>query len=34
MPPLLECARQYVTLGEISDTLTAVFGKYREQPFY
>jgi len=34
MPPLLECARRYVTLGEISDTLTAVFGKYREQPFY
>jgi methylmalonyl-CoA mutase N-terminal domain/subunit len=34
MPPLLECVRQYTTLGEISDALTAVFGKYREQPFY
>jgi methylmalonyl-CoA mutase N-terminal domain/subunit len=34
MPPLLECARRYVTLGEMSDELTAVFGKYREQPFY
>ena len=34
MLPLLECARRYTTLGEISDTLTAVFGKYREQPFY
>ncbi len=34
MPPLLECARRYATLGEISDALTAVFGKYREQPFY
>jgi methylmalonyl-CoA mutase N-terminal domain/subunit len=34
MPPLLECARRYVTLGEVSDALTAVFGEYREQPFY
>jgi methylmalonyl-CoA mutase N-terminal domain/subunit len=34
MPPLLECARLYATLGEISDALTAVFGEYREQPFY
>ena len=34
MPPLLECARRYASLGEISDTLTAVFGEYREQPFY
>jgi methylmalonyl-CoA mutase N-terminal domain/subunit len=34
MPPLLECARRYVTLGEISDALTEVFGSYREQPFY
>ncbi len=34
MPPLLECARRYATLGEISEALTAVFGKYREQPFY
>jgi methylmalonyl-CoA mutase N-terminal domain/subunit len=34
MPPLLECARRYVTLGETSDALTEVFGSYREQPFY
>jgi methylmalonyl-CoA mutase N-terminal domain/subunit len=34
MPPLLECARRYVTVGEISDALTEVFGSYREQPFY
>jgi methylmalonyl-CoA mutase N-terminal domain/subunit len=34
MPPLLDCARRYATLGEISDALTAVFGEYREQPFY
>ena len=34
MPPLLDCARRYATLGETSDALTAVFGEYREQPFY
>jgi len=34
MPPLLECARRYASLGEISEALTAVFGEYREQPFY
>ena len=34
MPPLLECARRYVSLGETSDALTEVFGQYREQPFY
>jgi methylmalonyl-CoA mutase N-terminal domain/subunit len=34
MPPLLECARRYATLGETSDALTAVFGEYREKPFY
>jgi methylmalonyl-CoA mutase N-terminal domain/subunit len=34
MPPLLECARRYTTLGEISEALTTVFGEYREQPFY
>ncbi len=34
MPPLLECARRYATLGETSDALTAVFGEYREQSFY
>jgi len=34
MPPLLDCARRYATLGEISDALTEVFGEYREQPFF
>ena len=34
MPPLLECARRYVTLGETSDALAEVFGSYREQPFF
>jgi methylmalonyl-CoA mutase N-terminal domain/subunit len=34
MPPLLECARRYATLGETSDALTEVFGEYREQPFF
>jgi len=34
MPPLLDCARRYATLGETSDALTEVFGEYREQPFY
>src|SRR6185295_15272899 len=30
MPPILDCARAEVTLGEISDALRAVFGEYRE----
>ncbi|MGZ5514904.1 MAG: acyl-CoA mutase large subunit family protein [Candidatus Aminicenantales bacterium] len=34
MPPLLECARRYATLGETSDAPTTVFGEYREQPYY
>jgi methylmalonyl-CoA mutase, N-terminal domain len=34
MPPLLECARRYVTLGETSEALTEVFGLYQERPFY
>ena len=29
MPLLLECVRAYATLGEICDTLRAVFGEYR-----
>jgi methylmalonyl-CoA mutase N-terminal domain/subunit len=33
-PRLLEAARAYATLGEISETLAGVFGEYREQPFY
>ncbi|MBM3310909.1 MAG: methylmalonyl-CoA mutase [Candidatus Aminicenantes bacterium] len=34
MPPLLDCARAYATLGETSDALTTVFGEYMEKPFY
>jgi methylmalonyl-CoA mutase N-terminal domain/subunit len=30
MPPILDCVRAEVTLGEISDTLRRVFGEYRE----
>ncbi len=33
-PCLLDCARVYATLGEISDALTEVWGEYREQPFF
>jgi len=33
-PHLLDCARVYATLGEISDALIKVFGEYQEQPFY
>jgi len=30
MPPILEAAAAYATLGEISDRLKSVFGEYRE----
>jgi methylmalonyl-CoA mutase N-terminal domain/subunit len=30
MPPLIECARTYATLGEICGVFRAVFGEYRE----
>ena len=30
MPPILEAAAAYATVGEISDTLRAVFGEHRE----
>jgi len=30
MPPILEAAACYATVGEISDRLRAVFGEYRE----
>jgi len=33
-PHLLESARVFATVGEISEALTKVFGEYREQPFY
>jgi methylmalonyl-CoA mutase N-terminal domain/subunit len=34
IPYLVEAARVYATVGEISDALTRVFGEYKEQPFY
>ncbi len=34
MPHLLDCAREYATLGEITDTLKQVFGEYREPAIY
>ncbi len=34
IPLLLDAARAYATVGEISRALTEVFGEYREQPFY
>jgi methylmalonyl-CoA mutase N-terminal domain/subunit len=34
IPRLLDCARVYATLGEISAALINVFGEYQEQPFY
>ena len=30
MPPILDAADAYATVGEISDRLRAVFGEYRE----
>jgi methylmalonyl-CoA mutase N-terminal domain/subunit len=30
MPPILDCVRAEVTLGEISDTLRGIYGEYRE----
>ena len=30
MPPILDSAAAYATVGEISDTLRRVFGEYRE----
>jgi methylmalonyl-CoA mutase N-terminal domain/subunit len=30
MPPILEAAEAYATVGEISDRLHSVFGEYRE----
>jgi len=31
VPPILDAARSYATVGEISDTLRAVFGVYQER---
>jgi methylmalonyl-CoA mutase N-terminal domain/subunit len=33
MPPLLECARAYATLGEMCDALRPVYGEYQEPAF-
>ena len=30
LPPILDCVRAEVTLGEISDALREVYGEYRE----
>jgi methylmalonyl-CoA mutase N-terminal domain/subunit len=34
IPRLLDAARVYASLGEITDSLIQVFGEYREKPFY
>jgi methylmalonyl-CoA mutase N-terminal domain/subunit len=34
MPPILEAARSYATLGEIVDVLKDVFGEYKEIPIF
>jgi methylmalonyl-CoA mutase N-terminal domain/subunit len=34
MEPILDCVRQYATVGEISDTLREVYGEYRERPLF
>ena len=34
IPPIVECVRAYASIGEICDSLRAVFGEYKEQtPF-
>ncbi len=30
LPAVLDCVRSYATLGEMCDTLRAVFGEYKE----
>jgi methylmalonyl-CoA mutase N-terminal domain/subunit len=32
MPPLLDCARAYVTVGEMCGALRQVWGEYHEAP--
>jgi methylmalonyl-CoA mutase N-terminal domain/subunit len=34
MPPILEAARAYATVGEMCDVLREVFGEYVEQPIF
>ncbi len=33
MPPILDCVRAEVTLGEIADTLRGVYGEYEDSGF-
>ena len=33
MPPILDCVRAEVTLGEIADTLRAVYGEHADAGF-
>jgi methylmalonyl-CoA mutase N-terminal domain/subunit len=33
MPLLLDCVREYATLGEMCDALRPVFGEYQEPMF-
>ena len=34
MPYLLDCVREYATLGEIMDTMAEVYGRYQEPITY
>ena len=34
MPPILEAARAYATLGEMCDALREVWGEYEEPPVF
>jgi methylmalonyl-CoA mutase N-terminal domain/subunit len=34
MPPILEAARAYCTIGEMVDALEVVYGRYRESPVF
>ena len=34
MPPIIEAARRYATLGEMCDALREVFGEYEEAPIF
>ena len=34
MPPIIEAARAYATVGEMCDVLREVFGEYQEQPIF
>jgi len=34
MPPIIEAAREYASLGEICNVMKEVFGTYREPPMF